>query len=113
MTVNVEIRPTEFALTLADRDCYTFGSKYEVMAMSEPIVRRTAIVLGGIWAGVFLFVVIQSVFGFSVGIMKPEGARLTLAMTAPFTVGLSVVVLGVAFLIAKFRGRGLSKANIG
>ena len=83
------------------------------MVMSHPIVSRTALALGGIWAVVILFVVIQSVFGFSVGVMRPEGARLTLMMTAPFTIGLSIVILGVAFLIGRSRGRGLSGVSSG
>ena len=83
------------------------------MIMSHPIVSRTALVLGGIWAVVILFVVIQSVFGFSVGIMRPEGARLTLMMTAPFTLGLSAIILGVAFLIGRTRGSDLSGVSSG
>ena len=71
--------------------------------MSHPILRKTAIGVGLFWLAVFLFVIVQSVLNVPIAGIKPEAVRLTLAMTFPFTAGISAVVIGVAFLIARSR----------
>lgn len=67
--------------------------------MSHTLVKKTAIVTVSIWAVVLLSVIAVSMLNVNVGGVAPEAFRLMLMMTLPFTVGLSVVAVGTAFLI--------------
>ena len=66
--------------------------------MSHPVVRKTAITVALVWFTVFLLVAIQSVLNVTIAGVAPEAVRLTLAMTFPFTVGISIVIVGIAYL---------------
>ena len=71
--------------------------------MSMPILYNTALSIGAFWMLVLIFVIVQSMLGLSILGVKPEAVRLILLMTSPLTVGISAVVIGVAFLIARRR----------
>ena len=73
--------------------------------MPHTILRTTAISVGLFWLTVIVLVIIQSALNAPIAGIKPEAVRLTLVMTFPFTGGLSAAVIGVAFLIARRRGR--------
>ena len=74
--------------------------------MSHSILRKTAKGVGLFWIAVFLFVTVQSVLNVPIAGVKPEAVRLILVLTLPFSVGISAVVIGIAFLIAR-RKRGM------
>ena len=63
-------------------------------AMSNSIVRRTVWITAGVWAVLILAVIIQSMLGVTVAGARPEGSRLIITMTLPFTAGISVVAIG-------------------
>ena len=69
--------------------------------MSHPVVRKTAITVALFWLTVFLLVAIQSALNVTVGGVAPEAIRLTLAMTFPFTAGISVLIVGIAYMITR------------
>ena len=73
--------------------------------MSHPVVRKTAIRVALVWLTVFLLVVIQSVLNVPIAGVAPEAVRLTLAMTFPFTVGISIVIVGIAYLATRRQPR--------
>ena len=73
--------------------------------MSNSIVRRTVWATAGVWAVVILAVIIQSMLGVTVAGASPEASRLTIMMTLPFTVGMSVVAIGAAIAIGWWRSR--------
>ena len=73
--------------------------------MSHPVVRKTAITVALVWLTVFLMVVIQSVLNVTIAGVAPEAVRLTLAMTFPFTVGISIVIVGIAYLATRRQPR--------
>ena len=73
--------------------------------MSYPVVRKTAITVALVWLMVFLLVVIQSVLNVTIAGVAPEAVRLTLAMTFPFTVGISIVIVGIAYLAMRRQTR--------
>ena len=56
----------------------------------------TVYAIAGVWATIFLFTIIQSMLNAPVAGVAPEAIRLTLAMTAPFTLGLTIVAVGTA-----------------
>ena len=68
-------------------------------------MRKTAIGIGLFWLVVLLLVIVQSLLNVSVAGVAPEATRLTLIMTLPLTLGASVVIIGVTYLIRKRRGR--------
>ena len=74
-------------------------------AMSNSIVRRTVWITAGVWAVLILAVIIQSMLGVTVAGARPEASRLTIMMTLPFTVGMSVVAIGAAIAIGWWRSR--------
>ena len=69
------------------------------------MARNTAIGIGLFWLVVLLLVIVQSLLNVSVAGVAPEATRLTLIMTLPLTLGASVVIIGVTYLIRKRRGR--------
>ena len=73
--------------------------------MSNSIVRRTVWITAGVWAVLILAVIIQSMLGVTVAGASPEGSRLIITMTLPFTVGTSVVAIGAAIAIGWCRSR--------
>ena len=73
--------------------------------MSHPAVRKTAITVALVWLTVFLLVVIQSVLNVTIAGVAPEAVRLTLAMTSPFTVGISIAIVGIAYLATRRQPR--------
>ena len=68
-------------------------------------VLRTALVTASVWAVLLLFIIIQSALNVRVAGVYPEASRLILMMTLPFTVGLSVIAMAVAFFMTWWRGR--------
>ena len=74
-------------------------------AMSNSIVRGTVWITAGVWAVLILAVIIQSMLGVTVAGARPEASRLTIMMTLPFTVGMSVVAIGAAMAIGWWRPR--------
>ena len=73
---------------------------------SHPAFRRAAKVVGLFWIAVFLFVTVQSVLNLPVAGVRPEAVRLILMMTFPFTLGVSVCIIGAAFLMARLKPGG-------
>ena len=68
-------------------------------------VLRTALVTASVWVVLLLFITFQSALNVPVGGVQPEASRLILTMTLPFTVGLSVIAMAVAFFVTWWRGR--------
>ena len=68
-------------------------------------MRRTVWTTVGLWAGLTLAVIIQSILGVTVAGASPEASRLIIMMTLPFTVGLSVAAIGAAIVIGWWRSR--------
>ena len=73
--------------------------------MSNSIVRRAVWTVAGVWAVLILAVTIQSMLGVTVAGASPEASRLTIMMTLPFTVGMSVAAIGAAIAIVWWRSR--------
>ena len=73
--------------------------------MSNSIVGTTVWTTAGVWAVLILAVIIQSILGVTVAGVRPEASRLIITMTLPFTVGMSVVVIGAAMAIGWWRSR--------
>ena len=73
--------------------------------MSNSIVRRTVWTIAGVWAVLILAVIIQSMLGVTVAGAGPEASRLIIMMTLPFTAGMSVVAIGAAMAIGRWRSR--------
>ncbi len=73
--------------------------------MSHPVVRKTAITVALVWLTVFLLVVIQSVLNVTIAGVAPEAVRLTLTMTFPFTAGISIAIVGIAYLATRRQPR--------
>ena len=71
--------------------------------MLHPAVRKTAIGIGLFWLAVLLLVIVQSSLNVPIAGVKPEATRLTLMMTLPFTVGVSVVIIVVTYLTKRRR----------
>ena len=69
----------------------------------RPTVRKTAIGVGLFWLAVLLLVMVQSSLNVPIAGVRPEATRLTLMMTLPFTVGASVVIIVVTYLIKRRR----------
>ena len=73
--------------------------------MSNSIVRRTVWTTAGVWAVLIFAVIIQSMLGVTVAGASPEASRLIIMMTLPFTAGMSVVAIGAAMAIGRWRSR--------
>ncbi len=71
--------------------------------MSNSIVRRTVWTTAGVWAVLFLVVIIQSILGVTVAGARPEASRLIVMMTLPFTAGMSVAAIGAAVALGWWR----------
>ena len=69
----------------------------------HPTVRKVAIGVGLFWLVVLLLVIVQSSLNVPIAGVKPEATRLILMMTLPFTVGASVVIIVVTYLIKRRR----------
>ncbi len=69
--------------------------------MLHPTVRKTAIGIGVFWIVILLLVLVQSALNVPVAGVNPEAVRLTLAMTLPFTVGASAMIVGITYLIKR------------
>ncbi len=82
----------------------TWWRRRHIHSASRTIL-RTALVTVSVWVVLLLFIIIQSVLNVPVGGVQPEASRLILMMTLPFTVGLSVIAMAVAFLVTWWRGR--------
>ena len=70
------------------------NAKYRFTVPTVPTV-PTVYTVAGVWATIFLFTIVQSVLNVPVAGVAPEAIRLTLTMTAPFTLGLTIVAVGV------------------
>ena len=88
------------------------GAGKDDRTMPHTILRTTAISVGLFWLTVIVLVIIQSALNAPIAGIKLEAVRLTLVMTFPFTGGLSAAVIGVAFLIARRRGRMKQDSDI-
>lgn len=73
--------------------------------MKFRFTKRVSIIAGAIWAVPILFTLVQSGLNVYVAGMAPEAMRLLLTMTAPFTVGITIVAIGAAFATDLYRMR--------
>ena len=69
----------------------------------------TVYTVAGVWATIFLFAIVQSILNVPVAGVAPEAIRLALAMTAPFTLGLTIVAVG-ATLAADLIRNGVNRS---
>ena len=67
-------------------------------------LRKVVAVVALFWAVILLFVIIQSALNVQVAGVKPEAAKLTLMMTLPFTVGVSVAIIVITYFLQRRRG---------
>ena len=73
--------------------------------MKYRITRRVGTITAVAWGALILFTIIQSVLNVYVAGVAPEATRLTLTMTAPFTIGLTLVAIGTAIAIDIVKSR--------
>ena len=73
--------------------------------MKFRFTKRVSIIAGAIWAVLILYTLVQSFFNVYVAGMAPEAMRLLLTMTAPFTVGITIVAIGTAFAVDFYKMR--------
>ena len=79
--------------------------------MSHSVVKITVIVTACIWAALLLSITAVSWLNVDVGGIAPEAFRLTLMMTLPFTVGLSIIAVGTAFIVQMLQAKRQHKGN--
>lgn len=73
--------------------------------MKFRFTKRASIIAGVIWGVLILYTLVQSVLNVYVAGMAPEATRLLLTMTAPFTIGITMVAIGVAFAVDFYKMR--------
>ncbi len=73
--------------------------------MSKSLVLRTVLVVVSFWVVLLLTAIIWSVIDVPIAGMQPEGLRLTIMMTLPFTGGISLVAIVSAIVITWWRSQ--------
>ena len=73
--------------------------------MSYRNTKRVSKYAGMAWLCLVAFVVIVRVANVTLGSVQPEAVMLTFMMTLPFTLGITVLVIGVTAIVEYLAGR--------
>ena len=73
--------------------------------MSYRNTKRVSKYAGMAWLCLVAFVVIVRVANVALGSVQPEAVMLTFMMTLPFTLGITVLVIGVTAIVEYLAGR--------
>lgn len=67
------------------------------------MTKRVSIYAGIVWACLLAFVIVVRGLSIELGIVQPEAVALTFMMTLPFTLGATVLVIGIAWVVERRR----------